>query len=171
MRQVHTLNMASLLQGAATPRFVSAPTADAAARNQNLGYPGGSVTGPVGTLDWFFELSAGNSDYCNSASITIARKSYARTRVIGGPTINVAATNFTLKQFPFVDDQTGQAGKEIKIIDPSTGDGWTLRMRGSIQSLIQAICSGSLEAARPFYIRSMRGRTYGPFTPPGATLP
>lgn len=163
--------MVSLLQGGPAPQFIVGGTADAAARNQNLGYPGGSITGPVGTLDWFFALKSGNSNYCNSQSITVARKSYSRTRVIGGPSVNVAAATYTLKQFPFVDDQTGQAGKEMKIIDPATGDGWTVRRRGSMQALVDAICSGALQAGRPFYIRSLRGRTYGPFVPPTATLP
>jgi hypothetical protein len=161
--------MPSLLAGGPTPQFLPGTTqADAGAKNQNLGYPGGSVTGAVGTLDFFFNLSVGNSDYCQAASITVSRKSYTRTRVIGGVTTTVRATSYALKDFPFVDDQTGQAGKEISIIDPASGDSWVLRMRGSMQSLIQAICSGNLEASRAFYIRSLRGRTYGPFVPPGA---
>lgn len=161
--------MPSLLAGGPTPQFiVGSPQADAGAKNQNLGYPGGSVTGAVGTLDYFFNLTAGNADYCKSASITVARRSYTRHRVIGGLATTVKAAAFELKQFPFVDDQTGQAGKEISIIDPATGDSWVLRMRGSMQSLIQAICNGDLEASRSFYVRSLRGRTYGPFVPPGA---
>jgi hypothetical protein len=163
--------MASLLQGSPAPKFVAGSVeAKAAARSQNLGYPGGAITAAVGTLDYFFALTAGNTNYCTAQSVTVARKGYSRTRVIGGPSTTVSAATFSLKQYPFVDDQTGQAGKEMTIEDPATGDSWVLRRRGSMQDLVAAICNGSLQAARPFYLRSQRGRTYGPFMPPGVQV-
>ena len=164
--------MGLLLQGSPAPRFLdSAASSKAGAKIQNLGYSGGTISGPVGTLDYFFDLSDGTADYCNSPSITVSRGGHSRVRVIGQPATSVSGVSYSLKQFPFVDDQTGQAGKEMEIIDPSTGDSWTLRRRGAMQDLVSAICSGELEAARSFYIRSSRGRTYGPFLPPGQSQP
>jgi hypothetical protein len=162
--------MPSLLQGGPAPLFVAGSVqAKAAAKIQNLGYPGGAISAPVGVLDFFFDLSKIDKDYCQSPSVTVARRGYSRVRVIGKQAHTVSATSFSVRQFPFVDDQTGQAGKEMTIEDPATGDSWVLRRRGSMQKLILAICSGSLQASRSFYLRSSRGRTYGPFMPPGTT--
>jgi hypothetical protein len=164
--------MGVLLQGSPAPLFISGAVASkAGAKIQNLGYVGGAISGPVGTLDYFFALTKGNADYCKSAGITVSRAGHSRVRVIGQPPTSVAGVSYTLKQFPFVDDQSGSAGKEMKIIDPTTGEAWTLRRRGPMQALIAAICSGGVEASRTFYIQSARGRTYGPFLPPGPIQP
>ena len=164
--------MGLLLQGGPAPKFIDGTaTSKAGAKMQNIGYAGGAITAPVGTLDYFFALSKGNADYCNSPAVTVSRAGHSRVRVIGGASTSVAGVTFSLKQFPFVDDQTGQAGKEMEIIDPATGESWVLRRRGSMQAMIAAICGGGLQAARPFYLRSARGRTYGPFLAPGITIP
>ena len=103
--------------------------------------------------------------------MTVSRAGHSRNRVIGQPPTSVAGVSYSLKKFPFVDDQTGQAGKEMSIIDPSTGESWVVRRRGSMQAMVSAICSGGLEASRTFYLRSARGRTFGPFLPPTAPKP
>ena len=160
------------MQGGPAPQFIPGNAASkAGAKMQNLGYAGGAITAPVGTLDYFFALSKGNADYCKSPSVTVSRGGHSRVRVIGQPSTSVAGSSFALKKFPFVDDQSGQAGIEMAIIDPATGESWTLRRRGSMQAMVAAICSGGLEAARPFYLKSARGRTYGPFLAPSLTLP
>ena len=152
--------------------FIDAALASkAGAKIQNLGYVSGAISAPVGTLDYFFNLKKGNADYCASASVVVSRAPHSRVRVIGKPAVSVAGTNFSVKKFPFVDDQTGMAGKEMTIIDPASGESWVLRRRGSMQAMVSAICSGGLEAARTFYIRSARGRTFGPFLPPGQVTP
>lgn len=160
--------MPSLLQMGPAPQFIAGSVeAKAAAKIQNLGYPGGAISAAVGVLDYFFDLKKTNDDYCQSPSITVSRGSYSRTRVIGKTSHTVKAASYSFKRFPFVDDQTGQAGFEMTIEDPATGDSWVIRRRGSMQALIQALCGGSLTASRQFYLRSARGRTYGPFVQPG----
>ena len=164
--------MGLLLQGGPAPKFIDGTaTSKAGAKMQNLGYAGGAITAPVGTLDYFFTLDKKNQDYCASPAITVSRGGHSRVRVIGEQSIAVSGVTFSLTKYPFVEDQTGQAGKEMQIIDPATGESWVLRRRGSMQAMIAAICSGGLEAARPFYLRSARGRTYGPFLSPGVAIP
>jgi hypothetical protein len=164
--------MGLLLRGGPAPFFVpGTPDSKAGAKIQNIGYAGGAITAPVGTLDYFFGFDGGNADFCNSPSITVSRAGHARKRVIGGPSTTVAGVNFPLKKYPFVEDQTGQAGIEMAIIDPATGESWVLRRRGSMQAMVAAICGGGLQAARTFYLRSARGRTYGPFLASGASNP
>ena len=164
--------MGLLLQGGPAPFFVpGTPDSKAGAKIQNIGYAGGAITAPVGTLDYFFGFDSGNADFCNSPAITVSRAGHSRVRVIGGASTSVGGATFSLTQYPFVEDQTGQAGIEMAIIDPATGESWVLRRRGSMQAMVAAICGGGLQAARTFYLRSARGRTYGPFLASGATNP
>lgn len=163
--------MASLLKGGPAPMFIAGSAeAKAAAKSQNLGYPGGAITAPLGVLDYFFDLPDDNANYCRADEIAVARGGYSRTRVIGLPSHTVSSASYTIKKYPFVEDQTGQAGLEMTIEDAQTGGSWVLRRRGSMQSLIAALCGGDLTPARTFYLRSARGRTYGPFVTPGASV-
>ena len=164
--------MGLLLQGGPAPKFIpGSAVSQAGAKVQNIGYAGGAITAPVGTLDYFFALNKGNADFCNSPAVTVVRTGHSRVRVIGGGATSVKGVSFSLAKYPFVEDQSGQAGIEMAIVDPSTGESWVLRRRGSMQAMIAAICSGGLQAERTFYLRSARGRTYGPFLAPGTTTP
>jgi hypothetical protein len=162
--------MSTLLAPSIQPLFIAGSVeAKAAARYQNLTYTGGAITGPVGTLDYFFDVSKSKTNFCQAPSVNVSRKQHIRTRVIGGATTTVSASTFALTKYPFVDDQSGQAGTEMALIDSATGDSWVVRRRGPMEDLIKAICDGGLAASRVFYIRSQRGRTFGPFVPASTT--
>lgn len=132
---------------------------DMDARDITLNYTGGSVTMAVGNAkDIFGDDFAGLDPGPVETSVTV--KSHSRTRVIGGPTTNVAGFNYIYAQWPTSTASNAAAGTVIYMSwEGSEGD-FTGRVSGSMSALA-TFFTANVKKALAF--RTQRGTKYGPF--------
>jgi hypothetical protein len=133
--------------------------ADLDAREIVINYEGGSLSMTVGNAKNLFGEDAtfigGGGD-----PETVSVKSHTRTRVIGGPSTNVAAYSYTFDKWPAKGHGTAAGGEPVAMSwDGSEGE-WISRVSGAFWSL-----ATFLEANSPknVYFTALGGKTYGPF--------
>lgn len=124
-----------------------------------LNYTGGSITMPIGNAKSLF----GDDGYSllrpEGEQVTISRKAHSRTRVIGGPSTNVAATTFTYTQWPRSRRSNAAGGEEIMMRWEGSEGSWVARMTGSASDL-GTFLNNKAPKAVTF---STKGSNYGPF--------
>jgi len=132
---------------------------DPLARKLAIGFPGGSLTASRGLLEAMFGENLVNAEQYGEQTVSV--NSHSRTRVIGGASTSVAATNYTLKKYP--TGQTGGAagGEPVQFL--VDGDWWTVRLSGSHQDLNTWLETQPGTTGKPMMWRSEKGTTYGPF--------
>ena len=133
-------------------------TLDPDALNVTINYSGGSITLPVGNAK---DLFGDDPELLRPTPVdlTVSRKSHTRVRVIGEASTTVAATTFSVKQWPRTA-RSNAAGGEVIIMrwENSEGD-WTARMTGPAYELGSFLNEKSPKAVS-FYTK---GSKYGPF--------
>ena len=129
------------------------------AANVTLNYEGGSLTMPVGNAKALF----GDDGYAllrpQGEDVTVAVKSHSRTRVIGGPSTNVAATTYTYKKWPRSNKSNAAGGIDIVMAWEGSEGNWVARMTGSASDLGTFLNSSS---PKPVTFATA-GSNYGPF--------
>ena len=132
---------------------------DASSEIKTLNYEGGSMTTTHGLLETLF-----GKDYAGltgtSTTVNVAVKAHTRKRVIGGPSTNVGAYNYTYKQWP-TSEANNAAGGSIVLLDGDGTDGtWTVRVTGSMSDFASFL---NKDCPKAVFFRTERGTKYGPF--------
>lgn len=125
----------------------------------SLPFPGGSITATRGLLTALFGedlVEAGST-----GTSTVSVKSHTRTRVIGGPSTNVAANSYQRVKFPAARSNGGAGGEAIQFF--FGGDWWTARLSGSHQDLSAWLAAANWSSNQTILWRSEKGTKYGPF--------
>lgn len=133
---------------------------DPNARKLTIGFNGGSLTATKGLLTALF-----GEDLVQQASdetISVARRSHNRFRVIGGDATSVASANYTRKRFPQGGDAGAGGGEPIRLF--VDGDWWTARLSGNHQRFCQFLRTSSWGSGANAIWKSERGTSYGPFS-------
>ena len=127
--------------------------------NVTINYEGGSITMPVGNAKNLFGDDGYELLRPQGEDVTVGRKAHTRTRVIGGPSTNVEATNFTYKKWPRSARSNSAGGQEIVMAWEGSEGNWVVRMTGSASDL-----GTFLNASSPKPVTfSTSGSNYGPF--------
>jgi hypothetical protein len=133
---------------------------DPQARKVALNFPGGSLTATRGLLEAIYGpnlTGAGESVTTKAVSVS----GHSRTRVIGGPSKNVAGSSYTLKKYPTAVNGGAAGGEAIALL--VSGKYWTARLSGSHQAFADFLTGTSFYQNAPLFWRSERGTQYGPF--------
>jgi hypothetical protein len=133
---------------------------DPNARKLTVGFSGGSLTATKGLLEALFgpELA----QQAAAETISVARRSHQRFRVIGGDSTSVSGSNYDRKRFPQGGDSGAGGGEPIRLF--VDGDWWTARLSGSHQSFCKFLESSSWGSGENAIWKSERGTSYGPFS-------
>lgn len=133
---------------------------DMKARKVALNFPGGSLTATRGLLEaiWGPNLSGAGSDV-TTASVSVS--GHSRTRVIGGPAKNVAASTYVRKKYPVAVNGGAAGGEAIALM--VGGKYWTARLSGSHQAFADFLMGTTFYQNAPLFWRSEKGTQYGPF--------
>lgn len=132
---------------------------DPNARKLTVGFPGGALTATKGLLEALFgqDLVQQSSD----ATITVARRSHTRQRVIGGSSTSVSSSNYTRTKYPKGGKSAASGGEPIRLF--VDGDWWTARLSGSHQKFNAFLRSAQWASGANAIWKSERGTSYGPF--------
>jgi len=135
---------------------------DPSAKLISFGFPGGALTGKIGTLQAIFGEDLVAQSMQGTANVSV--KAHTRTRVIGGPSTSVSGTNYTLKKFPTGRRGGALGGEPIAFL---VGDNyWTVRLSGSHQDLNSWLETAPGTGDEPFVWVSEKDTPYGPFAAP-----
>lgn len=132
---------------------------DPEARKITVNYDGGSIYMTIGALK---SLLGPNYDNLVSQprDVTVEVDGHPRTRIIGGPSVQVAGHTYTYKQWPTSESGTADGGSVV-LVSWSGSDGeWTARVTGSFADFGTFL---QTNAQAPSFFRSQRGTKYGPF--------
>ncbi len=129
------------------------------ARNVTINYEGGSITLPAGNAKSLFGDDGYELLRPDGEQVTRSVKAHTRTRVIGGPSTNVASTTYTYTKWPRTARSNSAGGQEIVMAwEGSEGD-WVARMDGSASDLGTFLNTSS---PKPVTFATA-GSNYGPF--------
>jgi hypothetical protein len=128
-------------------------------RQVTIPYDGGSFTTTRGLLNYIF-----GPDFVVTqprTTKTVSRKKHKRTRVIGGPEIDVEATTFTLRKFPIARGQSASGGQPVLFnVD---NDYYTARLHGSLQNFDKFMEKQSWKTQKTFRVISEKNTPFGPY--------
>jgi|TARA_B100001939_G_scaffold235387_1_gene202893 hypothetical protein len=133
--------------------------ADPDARKITINYTGGSVYMTIGALK---SLLGSNYDTLVSQpeDVTVDVDGHPRVRVIGGPSIQVAAHTYTYKQWPTSESGFADGGSVVLVSWQGSDGEWTARVNGSFADFGTFLQDN---ATSPSFFKSQRGTKYGPF--------
>ena len=129
------------------------------ASNVTINYEGGSITLPIGNAKSLFGDDGFELLRPQGEDVTVSVKQHTRTRVIGGPTTNVAANTYTYKKWPRSRRSNAAGGTEIVMAWEGSEGSWVARMTGSAAELGTFLN----EKAPKAVTFSTAGSNYGPF--------
>ena len=131
---------------------------DTDAQDITVNYEGGSITMAIGNAKKVFG-SGSSALNPTPETETISVKSHSRRRVIGGPSSNVSAYTYTIKQWPR-SSSGNAAGGDVVYIRFTDSDGWfTTRVTGSMADLMEFMKDAQAVTVE---FRTQRGTKYGP---------
>ena len=134
---------------------------DPNARKLTLSFPGGALTATRGLLVSLFGEGLIAAEATGTATVSV--KAHTRTRVIGGPAKNVAATSYARTKYPSGNLSGAAGGEQIAIFD--SGDWWTARLSGSHQDFCAFLSGATWASNKTINWKSEKGKPYGPFVP------
>ena len=140
------------------PRFVPNEITPDLYRDFTISFPGGSVTA---TKDVLLSMFADPSslDTCSPSETVISRKGHPRSLYPGGPTTQVAATDYIKKNYSNGGTSRAAGGEPIRIL--INGTYWTARLTGSHQDFMDYLCNNRDSLADGFsYWKSQAGKPY-----------
>ena len=132
---------------------------DPDARKVPINFEGGSVVMTYGMAKNLFSDDSGFIKP-EGYDITVGVKGHQRTRIIGGPTIQIEPYDYTFKQWPAMPAQNSAGGEAILMTWDGTDSWWTARLHGSAADLGTFL---NKESPRGVMFKTERGTTYGPF--------
>lgn len=133
---------------------------DPQARKIALNFPGGSLTATRGLLEALYGPNlTGAGEAVTTKQVSVS--GHSRTRVIGGPSKNVAGSTYTLKRYPSTVSGGAAGGEAIALL--VDGKYWTARLAGSHQNFNDFLTGTSFYQNAPLFWRSEKGKPYGPF--------
>ena len=143
--------------------FTFPMSVDPDAREISINYAGGSLVMTIGNAKSLFgEDSELLRPEGETQSVSVS--GHSRTRVIGGPTTNVAAYTYTYTQWPVGSSSLASGGEAISMAWEGSDGFWTARLKGSAADLGTFLNSKSLV---PVSFKTQRGTPYGPFIKEG----
>ena len=134
-------------------------TFDPLATKQTINYTGGSLTMTVGALTSLFGSSL-DSLVSVAEDVTVEVDGHPRTRVIGGPSVQVASHSYTYKQWPTSESGQAAGGDVVYLAWPGSEGSWTARITGSFADLGTFLSNQDVSGVT---FKSQRGTKYGPF--------
>ena len=132
---------------------------DLNARRVTINYDGGSFDMALGNIKGLFGESL-VSEQTAGKEVTVSVKSHTRTRVIGGPSTNVAANSYTYTQFPSSSSSLAAGGEEVAVWWEGSNGKWISRVSGPLWKFGEYLNSA---AEFDTFFRAAGGKTYGPF--------
>jgi hypothetical protein len=129
-------------------------------RQVTIPYNGGSFTTTRGLLNYIFGPNFVVTQPLTTQ--TISRKKHKRTRVIGGPEIDVEATTFTLTKFPQARGQSASGGQPVLFNVDS--EYYTARLHGSLQNFDIFMKTQKWNTQKTFRLISEKNTIKGPYT-------
>jgi len=140
------------------PRFVPNEVTPDLYRDFTISFPGGSIKA---TKDVLLSMFADPSslDTCAPSETDISRAGHSRSLWPGGPTTQVAATQYTKKNYSNGGTSRAAGGEPIAVL--INGTYWTARLTGSHQSFMDYLCANRASLAEGFsYWKSQAGKPY-----------
>ena len=134
-------------------------TTDLLARKITINYEGGSLYMTHGALQSLFG-DALESLTSTAAETTVTVAKHNRTRVIGGPTIEVEGHSYTYMQWPTSESGFADGGQVVYLAWTGSEGEWTARVTGSLAALGTFLAENT---SNNVVFRSERGTNYGPF--------
>lgn len=123
-----------------------------------VSFPGGSIKG---TKDVLMSMFADPSalDMCSPEEVEVSRRQHTRTKYPGAPATQVAAANYTKKNYSNGGTSRAAGGEPIAVL--INGDYWTCRLTGSHQAFMDYLCDNRDALAEGFsYWKSNKGKPY-----------
>lgn len=133
---------------------------DPKARKVALNFPGGSLVATRGLLEALYGPDLNGAGQTSEPS-TVSVSGHSRTRVIGGPSTSVAASNYVRRKYPKSINGGAAGGEPIALL--VGGKYWTARLTGSHQSFLDFLTGSSFFQSEALLWRSEKGTQYGPF--------
>lgn len=129
------------------------------AKRITINYDGGSFEMALGNIKGLFTEDL-VTEATKGKDKTVSVKSHSRTRIIGGGSTNVAATNYTYKQFPSTTNSLAAGGTEVMVWWDGSEGKWVSRVSGPLWKFAEYL--GTTAEINCFF-RAAGGNTYGPF--------
>ena len=126
-----------------------------------LTFPGGTLTAAYGNLVQTWNVGQ-IANFCQPDTVSVERSATTRVDKIGGDSINVAASSFTIKRYSKKNASQAAAGQPITIVT-DIGQ-YQARLTGPLEDLMAWACQNSGLLYSTIYIYSERGAKYGPIT-------
>ena len=132
---------------------------DPLARDVRIPYEGGSVSMTRGLAEAIFGTDFAPLETA-PVPTQVSVRQHPRVRVIGGPSTNVAAHNYTFNKYPTIQSGLAEGGEPVMITLPS-GESWTARVSGPLNEFATFLAGNT--TLNNVFFKSQRGSNFGPF--------